>query len=48
MKKIIMLGIILGLVIASLGGCIIIPWNDGDGGHYGRGRHGGDFYEHRR
>lgn len=45
MKKIIMLGIILGMVLASLGGCVFI--HDG-GGHYGHGRHRGDFYEHRR
>jgi hypothetical protein len=45
MKKIIMSVIILGLVLASLGGCIIVPYHDG-GGHYGHGGYRGDYYGH--
>lgn len=39
-----MLGIILGMVLASLGGCVIIPYDGG--GHYGHGgyRGRGDYY----
>ena len=43
MKKIIMLGIILGMVLASLGGCVFIPYHDDAGGYYGHGRHRGDY-----
>jgi hypothetical protein len=49
MKKIILLGIILGMVLVSLGGCFI-PYYD-DGGHGGHGGGRGDRddrYEHRR
>ena len=42
MKKIIMLGIILGMVL-SLGGCFI-PYYADDGGHYGG--HGGYYGGH--
>lgn len=50
MKKIIMLGIILGMVLVSLGGCFI-PYYEDDGGHGGHGGHDrdrDDRYEHRR
>ena len=46
MKKIIMLGIILGMVLASLSGCIIVPYYDDGGGRYGHGSYRGDYYGH--
>ena len=48
MKKIIMFGIILGMVLASLSGCIIVPYHDDGGGRYGHGSYRGDYYGHRR
>ena len=47
MKRIIMLGIILGMVIVSLGGCFI-PYYEDDGRHRGHGRDRDDRYDHRR
>ena len=47
MKKIIMLGIILGMVLASLGGCFIPYYPERGGYHeHGGGRH--DRHGHRR
>jgi hypothetical protein len=45
-----MLGIILGMVLASLWGCIIVPYYDDGGGRYGPGgyRGRGDYYGYRR
>jgi hypothetical protein len=58
MKKIIMLGIILAMVLASLGGCVIIPYDGGGyyghggyrgrGDYYGPGGYRGDYYGYRR
>ena len=48
MKKIIILGIILGMVLASLSGCIIVPYYDDGGGRYGHGGYRGDYYGHGR
>jgi|WetSurMetagenome_2_1015567.scaffolds.fasta_scaffold837345_1 hypothetical protein len=46
MKKIIMSVIILGMVLASLGGCVIVPYHDDGGGRYGPGGYRGDYYGH--
>jgi hypothetical protein len=43
MKKIIMLGLALGMALASLG-CCFVPFCHDGGGHYGHGRHRGDYY----
>ena len=46
MKKIIMFGIILGMVLASLSGCIIVHYHDDGRGRYGHGSYRGDYYGH--
>jgi hypothetical protein len=52
MKKIIMLGILAGMLLTSLGGCFIPVYEDGgrDRGHgHGHGEEGrGDRDDHRR
>ena len=46
MKMIIMFGIMLGMVLASLSGCIIVPYHDDGGGRYGHGTYRGNYYGH--
>jgi hypothetical protein len=43
-RNIIVLGIIVGMVLASLWGCIMVPCHFDGGGRYGPGAYRSDYY----